>query len=93
MRRHRPKSGSNSAHGVLERTSPEAEKTRDEKKSDDVSKLGEPVKIAERKAPDEINDQIFEKDRAAPSEKIDAAPRQKDKKVSSRNAHGSALPK
>ena len=78
---------------MFERTSSEAEKASDEKKSDDVSKSAEPVKIAEHKAADEINHQIFEKNRAASPEKIVAAPPQKPKKASSRNAHGSALPK
>jgi hypothetical protein len=78
---------------MFERTSSEAEKASDEKKSDDVSKSAEPVKIAEHKAADEINHQIFEKNRAAAPEKTVAAPPQKPKKASSRNAHGSALPK
>jgi hypothetical protein len=78
---------------MFERTSSEAEKESGEEKSDDMSKPAEPVKIAERKASDKINNQIFEKDRTAPSEKTDVAPPQKVKKVNSRNAHGGALPK
>lgn len=78
---------------MFERTPSETEKEGDEKKSDDVPKPVAPLEIAERKADDEIGDQIFEKDRPAESEKINAAPPQKAKKVSRPNAHGGALPK
>lgn len=78
---------------MFERTTSEPKEADDEKKSDDWPKSSAPLEIAGNKPSDEIDDQIFESDRAAEGEKIDAAPRQKGKKVSNRNAHGGALPK
>ncbi len=78
---------------MFERAPSETEKESDEKKSDEVSKSAAPLQIAEQKPANEINNQIFEKDRAAEPGKTDAAPPQKAKKASSRNAHGGALPK